>query len=1179
MSAPATVSHWRDLPLSPGGRALVEASAGTGKTWTIGVLYLRVLLESSPALGVGQVVVTTFTDAAAQELRERLRARLLQALAWFEAPPAAAGGTDAGASLAPAADETWLRARWADPAVREDDRRRLRLALADFDRAPVGTLHRLCRRILAEHPLEGGTGFDPGEPTAGEALAEELARDAWRVLHQGDDAGMLARAGLAELKLSTFTKTLGRLLRPGVRIDADGPDEAALRAALPAGFAAALRGAVAAARFQPRKTALANALKALADWADGDDDALGDAARKNLQAFDLDAQLVPEAIAAFVADPAIVAARTLAGRLEAARHLPALRFWRDQVERVARWRDERLAARGQTTFDEMIRRAHDAMQARPALADALFADWPVALVDEFQDTDALQYGILDRLYRDAHGAPRGRLVMIGDPKQAIYGFRGGDIHAYRRARADAGHVLALDTNHRSSRAYVAGVNALYAAAGERLGRGEGSDLRYVPVRASARQDGSPYTVDGAVVDAPLVLHHLADDPGGQDARRRAALRACADQVAALLASGRHAIAGRALEPGQLAVLLPTNRDITTLRGLLQSRGVPCVGGARDSVFAGDWAFELQVVLQALLADDDEGALRAAMLTRLWGGDLAAVAALDADAAAWDAAAARRRRLQALWRRQGVLAVALALAGEAAPRLLATPAGERDLTDLRHLGELLQQQAGELAGPRELLAWLADQRAGEPEDDASDDRQLRIESDARRVQLMTLHKAKGLEFPVVFLPLMWAQEGKPPERPALVPVDGEAGRLAACDAEALRRAAWEGQDERFRTLYVALTRAIHACHVYTLPPGRAPNSRQRTAKADPERSPLDAMVEALLAADPRALPHVDWRTGWPAEAGLRPVAPAAAPPPRVVQPMPPPAPPRQRLSFSAVLGHVRAGVEESPADDEAPGIGMQERETPVAELPHPDLLALAGVRGTAFGNAVHALFEHRDAARPLAAQVPDVVRALDDFGVRADLPLATLAPVLAARLDGALRAELRPGLRLAEVPATAQRAEMAFHFALDGARASALRAACAAHGEPGLVPPLSLERLRGLMTGKIDLVFEHAGAFHVLDYKGNWLGGTLADYAGDALRAAMDHSHYRLQALLYTVALHRLLSARLPGYAPARHLGGYIYLYVRAAGLAPGAGVFSDRFDETLLRAVDAALATPEADAA
>jgi exodeoxyribonuclease V beta subunit len=1167
MSKPIRVAHWRELPLEGEGRALVEASAGTGKTWTIGVLYLRLLLESAPRRGVEQVVVTTFTEAAAQELRERLRRRLADALRQLD------DGAPAGE---PAEDAAWLAARWVDGERRAEDRRRLQLALADFDRAPVGTLHRLCRRILAEHPLEGGTGFEPGEPTADQALMDELARDAWRVLQQGEDTAALAHAGLDEIKLTTFGKTLSKMMRPGVRIEADGEDLAAIRADCPPGFAAGLDALLSEKGwFQSRKTALANALRALAAYLEDETAELKDSAIKNLREFDLDGQLLPERVEAFAAHPLVQAARAFFARVEAARHLPTLRFWRDVVAMAARWRDERLAARGQTTFDEMIRQAHEALLARPALADALFADWPVALVDEFQDTDAQQYGILDRLYRDADGRPRGRLVMIGDPKQAIYAFRGGDIHAYRRASLDATHVLSLDTNHRSSRALVAAMNALYAGAGTALGRGVNADIHYSPVQASARQDATPLLQHGEPVARPLVLHHLADDPGTQAARRRRALDACADHVAQLLADGGHAIGTKPLQPGDIAVLLPRNDDIVALRHRLQARGVPCVGGARDSVFAGDWAFELEVVLHGLLAEDDEAALRAALLTRLWGGSLAALEALDADPAAWDAIAARRRRLRELWQRRGVLAVVQRLASEAAGRLLAHAAGERDLTDLRHLGELLQRQAERSAGPRELLAWLADQRAGDDEDaDAADERQLRIESDARRVQLMTLHRSKGLEFNVVLLPLMWAQETTQVHKPYLVPQDGVPGKVVAFDPAARERLAWDTQDERFRLLYVALTRAVHACHVYTLPPDRVPSIDAKTPKPppdDPQRAPLDAMMAALLGLPRERLPEVEWRDGWPHGATARASAAPAAEGRRTALAPPPPARLRQRLSFSSLVGGVRRATEEAPADDEAE-LPALEPAAAAVEPPHPALLALAGARGTAFGNALHAAFELREHGRPVAAQSALVLEQLEAFGVDSAMPLPELADALVARMDAALAAELWPGLSLGAVPPAAQRAEMAFHFTLDDARASALRAACAAHGEPGLVPAMSLERLRGLMTGKIDLVFEHAGRFHVLDYKGNWLGERVADYTGEALRAAMDHSHYRLQALLYSVAVHRLLAQRVPGYSPAAQLGEYVYLFVRGAGLGPEAGIFRERFDDALLYAVDAVFA-------
>src|SRR5690606_38795923 len=256
MSAVRQVASWRELALGPGGRSLVEASAGTGKTWTIGVLWLRLLLEPEEDLGVERIVVTTFTEAAAQELRERLRRRLRDALAL------AAGNVPE----TPDEGETWLLSRWQDEACKAQGLRRLRLALADFDRAPIGTLHGLCQRILGEHPLESGQAFEPGEPASGRALLEELARDAWRVLRQGDDTP-LHEAGLQDIGLKEFTRVLGELLRPGVRVIAPEETLEEVRLALAPSLAGPLREVVAQAEWFTRRNAvLRTSLDELGQW-------------------------------------------------------------------------------------------------------------------------------------------------------------------------------------------------------------------------------------------------------------------------------------------------------------------------------------------------------------------------------------------------------------------------------------------------------------------------------------------------------------------------------------------------------------------------------------------------------------------------------------------------------------------------------------------------------------------------------------------------------------------------------------------------------------------------------------------------------------------------------------------------------------------------------------------------
>lgn len=1173
----APALDWTRLQLAGDGRTLIEASAGTGKTWTIAVLYLRLLLEQG--LSPRQIVVTTFTDAAAQELRERLRAKLVWGELQAEARQAGA------AEPAAAPDLAWLQARWqGDDAQVERDRLRLRLAQAELDMAPVGTLHSLCRRILSDYPFESGAGFQLGEMVAADALLDEWSADLWRQLQQGDEAVAAAPPSLAALR-----RLLKAYLQPGVALWT--PDAAELELVLPVAQADALEAfAQEKSHFLPRKTALKNALLALAGWLRDRQLPLKSSSLGNLLAAETEApeQLQPEALAAPSTQALLAFAVRAARLLDYAAEAEHVQAWRGWLAQVGQWRAQRLAARAQLTFDELIGRVGDALKRDDrALADRLHAAWPVALVDEFQDTDGQQYDILQAIYSEAEGAARGRLVMIGDPKQAIYRFRGGDIHTYLRAASAADQVLRLDTNHRSSRALVAALNQFYAVVGPLLSTRDDARIRYEPVRASGRRDDAPYTVDGVPLAQPLQLHLRQACPAAVPARSRLALQACANQIAALLQSGRQRIGDAPVQPGDIAVLLPGNNDIAELRRLLQQHGVPCVGAGRASVFALDVARELQVVLYGIDHASDEGAVRAALATRLVGLSFSALKALREQPEAWLDYEQQFQQWRLRWQREGVLAVVRLLIDRAAPMLLAGDEGERALTDLRHLGELLQAQSEQLHGSEQLLAWFARQREGEAAGgDAAEEQQLRIESDAHRVRLMTLHASKGLEFPIVFLPLMWDHTRSGIDT---TPVIDEAlcgRRVIGFGKAAKAQYDQEGQDERFRVLYVALTRAIYACHVYVFPPDRAADARSDKPLRDPARAPLDASIERLQARCAAGLelaaeaPQLGWLADdWPWQAGR------LAPPDtdtglRQVRPMPSAHPDARVYSFSTLVRGAHAGAledasasDESPASDTALDALDAILPEPTPRVPHPELAALAPIRGADIGNALHAMFEHRVIGEPMTAQLALIDRELREYGVAIDeRERAAVIPRLARRLQANLDADLLPGLSLGAVPPARQLAEMEFHYVLDAASVAALREACAEHGEPALVPFTPVNQLRGRMTGKIDLILEHDGRFHVLDYKSNYLGDHLDGYAPGALSAAMDAHQYRFQALLYTVAVDRMLRQRLPGYRRDRHLGEAIYLFVRAVGLAPDAGIWRHRFDDALVAAADAALA-------
>jgi exodeoxyribonuclease V beta subunit len=1193
----AEISDWSTLPLERGGRCLIEASAGTGKTWTIAVLYLRLLLEQG--LSPRQIVVTTFTDAAAQELRERLRTRVLGAQGLAQrvlAGEAAAdiAGDDAG--------NAWLLQRWADTATPAGrDLLRLRLAMAELDLAPVTTLHGLCRKVLADFPFESGSAFGLGDTVTSESILDELCSDAWRVLQQGD--AELGADAAAFTKFDSLKARFKAYLAPGVTLWA--PSEEDLDKLLPREWAARLRElATRSNLFASRKTALKNALLALADFVDDHAKLPKPSALDNLSALDLDGQLLAERVEEMRADPTLLFARDSVRLIQYRLAASEIAFWQRWVERLGQWRAERLAARGQLTFDELIVRVGDALQRNQGgLAGRLFDAWPVTLVDEFQDTDAQQYAILDRIYRDDDGHPRGRLVMIGDPKQAIYRFRGGDIHAYLAASQAAETTLRLDTNFRSSRKYVAAVNDFYGWVGAGLSANPGGTIEYQAVKPSTRCDAEPYLVEGQPCMRPLALYYESDCPEDAGSRRHAALVACANQIAELLASAKHYIGTRSVAPGDIAVLLPGNTDVRELRLLLQAREVPCVGAGKSNVFSTDWARELQILLYAVLNHSDEGALRAALATRLYGMDFDTLASLRNDPEAWQPYAKTFDDYHRLWQRQGVYVVVQALMQRAGPRLLAAADGERTLTDLRHLGELLQAQDDLDGGAEALLSWLASQRSGEDEDagEAADEMQLRIESDAKRVRLMTLHASKGLEFPIVFLPLMWKHETYVKDTLPIIHEPLCDQRIAGFGSLAKQQYDTEGQDERFRVLYVALTRAQYACHVYAYPPERLPRKGATNPLRASARSPLDISIARLreILGDRRiddVSAHIGWSDrGWPRSTVRYRATEDDSQRPRLILREPPRPDFEYKYSFSALTQSARnSALEDSAADDEGNGDDganplllaefdtfessvMQAAIVPVAAVAHPELLRLASVKGAEFGNAMHAIFEHRMIGRPLREQHDLIRRCLDDEGVRADeLGIDTLVPLLAQRMETALAAEIAPGLRLGELPAEHLRAEMEFNYALGATSMSALRKRCAELGEPDLVPPTSAKTLRGLMNGKIDLILLHNGRFHVVDYKSNDLGDHVEDYAPAVLGAAMDHNNYRFQALLYIVAVDRYLHQRIKSYERHRHLGDAFYLFVRGMGLAEGAGVWRHRFSDELIDAVNRQLATAAA---
>ena len=1075
----------------PRGMTLLEASAGTGKTFTIAALTARYVAEM--AKPIERLLVITFTRMATGELRERVRDRLVGALDGL-------AGVLAGEE-APEDDEVLRRLADAPRAVQQERRDRLAKAVADFDAATIETTHGFCLQVLY------------GLGTAG-----DVDRDVTLV----EDVRDLMEEVVDDLYLRKFARS---------------PNEH--------GFSY--------------------------------DDAVS-IARKVLQ--HPDANIVP--------------APTDGKDLDAERARFAEAF-QQEMER-------RKRALKIMTYDDVLLRLRTTLRdpvRGPHARNRLRARYDVVLVDEFQDTDPVQWEIMRRAFGDGEIT----LVLIGDPKQAIYAFRGADVQAYLQAKDSVAAEFTLGENWRSDKPLLDAYDALFGNA--ELGQG---GIEYRSVR-SARANVEPRLV-GMPVASPLRVRvlHAADGlvSRTKDGLKAADARECiaadlAERVVEMLSSGAEVItrsrdgvevSRTQLHPGHIAVLVRANPHAALVRDALHVAGVPVVVGGAGSVFASDGAREWLRLLESLERPTarDRASLIALSPFIGWTAEQVAVA----DEAQWEDLHWSLHRWATLLRDKGVAALYETVAAERdlPGRVLAGADGERSMTDLRHVTQLLYEAgATEGVGPTAMANWLGRRITEADRDSENEERTRRLESDARAVQVITIHRSKGLEFPIVLYPFPWDgyihRIGVPvfhdPDNAHERTVDvGGPGREQDRHRKLEKE---EGQGEALRLFYVALTRARHQAVLWwaggrdtaNSPISRLLFDKAPTGEVAPygmkKSRPDDVVQEVFESLGPDvSVERVGASTGvrWAAPPGIGGELGAAVFDRRLDAAW-------RRLSYSAITrdAHETPTIGSEPEDEgtvDEPSsdvsIVLHRTDRPEDETRASVALGLADMPGgTLVGTIVHEVLQHTEFdAADLEAEVG---RALErqtqwrnaDLGDRADV---------VAGLSAAIGSPLGPmvgDLRLRDISRADRLDELGFEFPLvggeDADQSDQLEVADVAdlldtHLAAGDPVRAYAERLRGpsldgvmrgYLTGSLDLVFRHEGRFVVADYKTNKLCGpeeslTSWHYRPDALVAEMSAAHYPLQALLYSVALHRYLRWRLPSYDAERHLGGVLYLFVR-----------------------------------
>ncbi len=1157
------------LPLT--GERLIEASAGTGKTFTIAALYLRLLLGLGGSsafprpLTVEELLVVTFTEAATEELRGRIRSNIHELRI---------------ACLRESTDNP-LYARLLDEI---DDKKQaaqwLLLAERQMDEAAVFTIHGFCQRMLSLNAFESGMLFEQQLIEDESLLRYQACADFWR-RHCYPLPREIAQVVFETWKgPQALLADINRYLQGEAPvIKAPPPDDETLASrhqqivqrinALKQQWCDAvgeLEGLMEASGIDRRKFNRGNQgkwIEKISAWAQSATQSyqLPEALEKFSQRFLEDRTkeggVVPQ-------HPLFVAIDELLAEPLTLRDLMITRALVEIRETVAKEKRRR----GELGFDDMLSRLDSALRSESgdALAAAIRTRFPVAMIDEFQDTDPQQYRIFRRIWQHQ---PDTALLLIGDPKQAIYAFRGADIFTYMKARGEVSAHYTLDTNWRSAPGMVNSVNRLFGLMDDAFMFRE---IPFQPVKYAEKNQSLRFEFYGETQPAMTMWLMEGESCGIGDYQSYMA-QVCAAQIRdwlkaglrgeAMLISGHDA---RPVSAADISVLVRSRQEAALVRDALTQLAIPSVYlSNRDSVFETLEAQEMLWLLQAVMAPEKENTLRSALAASMMGLNARDIDMLNGNENAWDRVVDEFVGYRQIWQKRGVMPMLRALmsARQIAENLLATAGGERRLTDILHISELLQEAASQLESEHALVRWLS-QHILEPDSNASS-QQMRLESDSHLVQIVTIHKSKGLEYPLVWLPFITnfrvQDQAFYHDRnsfEAVLDLSEADESVALAEAERLA--------EDLRLLYVALTRSVWHCSL-----GVAPLVRRRGDKKGDTDVHQSALGRLLQKGEPMDA------------AGLRSAIDAVCdenivcriPDAVSMEPLP------GTVASEASLNARR--VQRTPGDNwrVTSYSGLQQRGHGIAQdlmprldidatgvgevVEEPELTPHQFPRGASPGTFLHSLFEDLDFTQPVEAAW--VQEKLELGGYDADWE-----PVITAWVTAILHAPLNEtGVSLSQLSAREKQVEMEFYLPISQPliaenldalirQFDQLSAGC---------PPLEFTQVRGMLKGFIDLVFRHNGRYYLLDYKSNWLGENSAAYTPEAMAAAMQAHRYDLQYQLYTLALHRYLRHRIADYDYERHFGGVIYLFLRGVdSKQPQQGIYTTRPAGELITRMD-----------
>lgn len=1230
------------LPLDPltfplYGPSLIEASAGTGKTYTIVNLYLRLLLgRGCTALGVEKILVVTFTNAATAELKERIRQRLREAyLAFF----------------AESSQDPFIQQLIEQSDNIELDCQRLALASKQMDEAAVYTIHGFCHKALTEHAFESGAMYEQSFILDESEWLQMAAEDYWRkhiiTLEPAPLELLLKHWATPQSLLGDIARLLSQhasaYQTQSIETAITSANEYAQQVAkvkawwLNNDVSEQLSKAKLNGRAKISKLPLLQNMQAFcksnvlqidfdkAGWEIFSPEQIEKAAKKgsadlshlDFSQFEQLQSLLTRSqenlVLAFSQDAMAVVSANLASH-KARLHLLSPE---DLLAGLQRALSQQAADAKVNEQAKNYQDTHVQTSAANSLADTIKRNFPAALIDEFQDTDPIQFEVFQGIYgaetidslQANQEAPC--WIMIGDPKQAIYGFRGADIFTYIKAKewvpSDRHYTLA--TNWRSAPKLVSAINLLFETS--RKGFLFEQSIPFNPVNAGREFSG--LTVQGETL-ACLDFLHLNSDKGipisASVASEQLAILT-ANQIANwlyLAESNQAQLKGKAITAADCCVLVRNRNEAQVMKHALSAVNVASVFLSRTSVFSTQVAIDLLRLLKALSQPTDERLLKTALLSELFTFNANQLDELFNDEFRWQDVLEQRFYWHQTWQKQGVIKAinqVLHYFNVEQGLIKHFKDGLRRITDLRHLTELLQQQSLQLVGEAQLIHWF-ETCLLEP-DHNSDSQQMRLESDANLVQIITLHSSKGLEFPLVFIPFAStyknAQEALYHNETQSLEVD------FLTKEQNLQKADFERLAEDIRLFYVAITRAVYYCAVgvWNINLGRSKKESGFTQSAlgcllmSSKDEPVEAELESKVT-DQEIAKRIQ-ALAQKGDISYRPFTEVESVTPQKVNTalqqlegeqlqvltLTKPVDRAWRLtSYSAISSQQVHLDMPAPGQDEGQDKAQESAafegndevnlvEDIAAQEIELEQTPFSFERGANAGSFLHGVLENIDLQQP--AQLPESISKQSiKFGIKEDWQESLntwLTDVLMSPFSLDNAAEMGKNskdISLSQLAPKQVKVEMEFHMPLHQVKVKDFNHIINQYSQHQ-IRDYQFEELNGMIKGFIDLMFEFDGKFYVADYKSNHLGDSFDEYHQGAMEHAMTDHDYHLQAILYTLALHRWLSYKLPNYDYSVHIGGAYYLFLRGmTQTIPGNGVYFVLPEQSMIEELDALFA-------